>query len=155
MPSNKASDALIKRLAIDLTAQFGRGFGWRNLLQMRAFYLAWPDILQTPSAICRATRAPPDQRLQTATATSAIALSAAPSVAAIANQFPLPWSAYVRLLSVRHDPARQFYEAEALRGGWSVRQLDRQINTASSTNGWPCCAVKQGAGGGVQDGPAR
>ena len=25
--------------------------------------------------------------------------------------------------------ARQFYEAEALRGGWSVRQLDRQIAT--------------------------
>ena len=122
-------DALIKRLAVDLTAQFGRGFGWRNLFQMRAFYLAWPDILQTASAICRATRAPPDQRLQTATAISAIALPAAPSVAAIANQFPLPWSAYVRLLSVRHDPARQFYEAEALRGGWSVRQLDRQINS--------------------------
>jgi predicted nuclease of restriction endonuclease-like (RecB) superfamily len=25
--------------------------------------------------------------------------------------------------------ARQFYEAEALRGGWSVRQLDRQIGS--------------------------
>ena len=24
---------------------------------------------------------------------------------------------------------RAFYEAEALRGGWSVRQLDRQIST--------------------------
>ena len=43
--------------------------------------------------------------------------------------FPLPWSAYVRLLSVRSESAREFYEAEALRGGWSVRQLDRQINS--------------------------
>ncbi len=25
--------------------------------------------------------------------------------------------------------ARQFYEAEALRGGWSFRQLDRQIDS--------------------------
>ena len=25
--------------------------------------------------------------------------------------------------------ARKFYEAEALRGGWSVRQLDRQVST--------------------------
>jgi predicted nuclease of restriction endonuclease-like (RecB) superfamily len=25
--------------------------------------------------------------------------------------------------------ARAFYETEALRGGWSVRQLDRQINS--------------------------
>jgi hypothetical protein len=44
-------DALIKRLAIDLAAQFGRGFGWRNLFQMRAFYLAGPEILQTASAM--------------------------------------------------------------------------------------------------------
>ena len=35
------------------------------------------------------------------------------------------------------DHARQFYEAEALRGGWSVRQLDRQME-ASSTNVRPC-----------------
>jgi predicted nuclease of restriction endonuclease-like (RecB) superfamily len=121
-------DALIKRLAIDLTAQFGRGFGWRNLFQMRAFYLAWPDILQTASAMS-AIAATADQRLQTAPAISEGALPAASMLAAIANRFPLPWSAYVRLLSVRHDPARQFYEAEALRGGWSVRQLDRQINS--------------------------
>ncbi|NJO12461.1 MAG: DUF1016 domain-containing protein [Gammaproteobacteria bacterium] len=44
-------------------------------------------------------------------------------------RFPLPWSAYVRLLSVQNAAARAFYEAEALRGGWSVRQLDRQIST--------------------------
>lgn len=43
--------------------------------------------------------------------------------------FILPWSAYVRLLSVKDDHARQFYETEALRGGWSVRQLDRQIGS--------------------------
>ena len=43
--------------------------------------------------------------------------------------FPLPWSAYVRLLAVRNESAHAFYEAEAQRGGWSVRQLDRQINS--------------------------
>jgi hypothetical protein len=31
--------------------------------------------------------------------------------------FPLSWSHYVRLLSVRSDEGRRFYEAEALRGG--------------------------------------
>lgn len=46
-----------------------------------------------------------------------------------ASQFPLPWSAYVRLLSVTNSYAWEFYEIEALRGGWSVRQLDRQINS--------------------------
>ena len=47
----------------------------------------------------------------------------------MAKTFPLPWSAYVRLLSVKNDAARQFYETEALRCGWSVRQLDRQVNS--------------------------
>ncbi len=45
-----------------------------------------------------------------------------------AISFPLPWSHYVRLLSVDILAAREFYETEALREGWSVRQLDRQIS---------------------------
>ena len=48
---------------------------------------------------------------------------------AIADQFPLPWSAYVRLLTVNRPEARAFYDTEALRSGWSVRQLDRQIQS--------------------------
>ena len=48
---------------------------------------------------------------------------------ALAQAFPLPWSAYVRLLSVKNPQARAFYETESLRGGWSVRQLDRQVNS--------------------------
>ena len=51
------------------------------------------------------------------------------TLAALAQRFPLPWSAYVRLLSVANPQARAFYEAEALRGSWSVRQLDRQIGS--------------------------
>ncbi len=43
--------------------------------------------------------------------------------------FPLPWSAYVRLLSVKDEEARKFYEEEALSGSWSVRQLNRQIGS--------------------------
>ena len=43
------------------------------------------------------------------------------------SQFPLPWSHYNKLLSVQDAEARAFYETEALRGGWSVRQLDRQV----------------------------
>ena len=35
----------------------------------------------------------------------------------------------MRLLSVRTESAREFYEQEALQGGWTVRQLERQINS--------------------------
>jgi predicted nuclease of restriction endonuclease-like (RecB) superfamily len=50
-------------------------------------------------------------------------------LSALAKAFPLPWSHYVRLLAVKNEQGRAFYETEALRGGWSVRQLDRQIST--------------------------
>ena len=40
----------------------------------------------------------------------------------------MPWSHYVLLIGRARSPeALAFYQAEALRGGWSVRQLDRQI----------------------------
>ena len=105
----------VERLAADLSARYGRGFSVRNVWLMRAFYLAWP-IVQTPSA-----ESGDDRIMQT--------LSAESLLDTIRARFPLPWSAYVRLLSVRNERARNFYEAEALRGGWTVRQLDRQINT--------------------------
>ena len=105
----------VERLAADLSARYGRGFSVRNVWLMRAFYLGWP-IVQTPSA-----ESGDDRIMQTPSAESLLD--------AIRSRFPLPWSAYVRLLSVRNQRARTFYEAEALRGGWTVRQLDRQINT--------------------------
>jgi predicted nuclease of restriction endonuclease-like (RecB) superfamily len=110
---------LIPRLSEDLSAVFGKGFGARNLAQMRSFFLAWPEekILQTPSAKSSNTLQNNELR--------AVSLST-PTLAAC---FPLPWSAYVRLLSVKNPEARMFYEAEALRSGWSVRQLDRQIGS--------------------------
>lgn len=43
--------------------------------------------------------------------------------------FPLSWSHYTRLMPFEKPHARLFYESEAIRGGWSVRQLDRQIST--------------------------
>ncbi|WP_353615405.1 YhcG family protein [Burkholderia sp. b14] len=52
-----------------------------------------------------------------------------PQFAQLAARFALPWPAYVRLLSVKLPAARAFYESEALRQGWSVRQLDRQIGS--------------------------
>lgn len=128
---------LIERLAEDLTRRFGRGFSRQNLWQMRAFHLAWPvERLEEARSGVR----PRPEILQTATGEStdlenlptlsgkSQALSAE-SLTRIAQRFPLPWSAYVRLLSVKSEEARRFYEAEALRGGWSVRQLDRQIQS--------------------------
>jgi predicted nuclease of restriction endonuclease-like (RecB) superfamily len=79
------------------------------------------------------------KKTQTLSAKSAAPISATlsrispadtlPLLLALAARFPLPWSHYVKLLTVKDEKARRFYEEEALRGGWSVRQLDRQIGS--------------------------
>jgi predicted nuclease of restriction endonuclease-like (RecB) superfamily len=122
-------EELIAQLSIDLTGRFGRGFGPVNLSQMRKFFLCWPPdrIFQTVSE-----KSLPDRDSAEKNQTSSEKLqtpSAEFSLRQVATRFPLPWSHYVRLLSVKSTEARSFYETEALRGGWSVRQLDRQINS--------------------------
>jgi len=110
---------LLGRLSGDLTRRFGRGFSVVNLTQMRRFYQLWPTpkILQTPSEESGPPAGP-------AAVPGIVQLPAAGPIPA----FPLPWSHYVRLMRLEDD-ARAFYEQEALRGGWSVRQLDRQIDS--------------------------
>lgn len=41
----------------------------------------------------------------------------------------LSWSHYRLIMRVRNPDAREFYISEAVKGQWSVRQLQRQINT--------------------------
>ena len=110
--------ALLRHLADDLTSRFGKGFSERNLLAMREFYLSW-SIPQTVSA----------ELMEPVVASNPQTPSADSGSTVRPSLFPLPWSHYVRLLSVNDRQARSFYEREALRGGWSVRQLDRQIAT--------------------------
>jgi predicted nuclease of restriction endonuclease-like (RecB) superfamily len=114
-------EEVIDKLAADLTKRFGRGFSRSNLFQIRNFYTGW-EIVQTPSGLSQ-LRARGDSagKVQTLSAISVPLLTA--------DSFPLPWSHYVRLMTVPDLTARRFYEEEAIKGGWSVRQLDRQIAT--------------------------
>lgn len=114
-------EQLIARLSADLSSEFGRGFSADNLENMRRFYLAYSSSAISETASRKSSQdAPPS-------------ISETPSriltLAELGRRFTLPWSAYVRLLSVKNEQARRFYETETLRGGWSVRQLDRQVNS--------------------------
>jgi hypothetical protein len=118
-------EALIVRLSADLSRRYGRGFSRQNLQQMRQFYLAWPEqqIRQTASGESAA--------LGNLKTVSGHALN----LSVLAQAFPLPWSAYVRLLSVKKPQARAFYETEALRGGWSV--LNWTVRSVASSMNAP------------------
>jgi len=141
-------DEVIQRLSVRLAATHGKGISVRNLRNMRQFYVAFPSgsalaaIQQTPSAES-------DRRIQqTPSARSRAMTSGSKSPAALASrgatppsqglavkhsaaEFPqeLAWSHYLVLTRVVKPTARAFYEIEAARECWSVRQLERQIGS--------------------------
>jgi hypothetical protein len=77
---------LIVRLSADLLSRFGRGFGRANLFQMRAFYLAHREILQTvPGELAPVAAL---EKVQTASGQFA----GSDEIAVVAGRFRLPWS---------------------------------------------------------------
>lgn len=111
-------EALLVRLSADLTARFGRGFSVDNLETMRLFFISYP-----PDRISeRASRKSSGPK-------KSETLSRESDLASIAGRFQLSWSHYVMLVRARSEYARDFYEKEAFRGGWTVRQLRRQIDS--------------------------
>ena len=128
-------EELLKQLAQDLSSLHGKGFSRQNLQNMRIFYVSMPPerICQTlsgkfPSAGKRATRSLESEGSQIASVP--LEETGFRDLRALARAFPLPWSSYVELIRHSRSPeALDFYHTEALRGGWSVRQLKRQIDS--------------------------
>jgi predicted nuclease of restriction endonuclease-like (RecB) superfamily len=132
----KYGEGLLKRLSEDLGKRAGRGFSPDNLETMRQFYRAFP-----PSVISETlSRKSGGMRGNEGKAASAIELNANSETLSrnsttvdfreLARAFPLPWSDDVLLVRRSRSPeALMFYHTEALRGGWSVRQLQRQMDS--------------------------
>jgi hypothetical protein len=109
--SDRASygEELVTSPAKDLTMHFGRGFSRTNVFQMGLFFLAYREKIKTLSE-CSGSE------------------SIVPTPSGLSSGHPacpLSRSHYVRLLTVPETQARTYYEHESLRGGWSVRKLDR------------------------------
>lgn len=98
---------LIKMLSIKLTVDFGKGFSQRNLEQMRQFYLVYSKA-QTLSAEFEDYNKP-------------------------IKKFQLSWSHYLKLMRIEDVNERNFYEIESYKNNWSLRELERQYNTALYT----------------------
>jgi predicted nuclease of restriction endonuclease-like (RecB) superfamily len=113
-------EAVLERLSADLTRRFGRGFSVDNLETMRLFFHTYPE--PAPEKSVTLSR-------KSLIAGKSEALSRESELLVVAGRFRLSWSHYVLLARARSAPAREFYEAEALRGGWTVRQLRRQIDS--------------------------
>ena len=135
--------SLLKGLAEALTAEFGEGFGERNLRHMRQFYLVYlgrrPAIRNTArselpepqgdadirNTACSKSEEAPSARSGTLPSSSESAV-----VEGAASFLPeLSWSHYRVLMRVADPQARGFYEAECAKARWSVRQLQRQVSS--------------------------
>ncbi len=119
---------LLTHLSEDLTKRFGRGYSVDNLERARKFYLTFASAKKSATRL----------RISTSATTAPISATALrkshggemiEQLRDIAEKFPLPWSHYTRLLRLRSGYAVEFYHAEAVRGGWTVKQLERQMNS--------------------------
>jgi predicted nuclease of restriction endonuclease-like (RecB) superfamily len=108
-------DEVVKRLAARLRTPFGKGFGVTSLKRMRQFYRVFPTGSFIQASAREIGSTPLSQSLTNARSVS----------------FPtaLAWSHYLVLMRVVNDGARSFYEIEAARECWSVRQLERQVGS--------------------------
>ncbi|WP_295211974.1 PDDEXK nuclease domain-containing protein [uncultured Chryseobacterium sp.] len=103
--------AVLKDLSLHLTKRFGKGFSQRNLEQMRQFYLSY-SIPQTLSA--------ESENINTIQQSSLI-------------KFNLSWSHYLKLMRIKDPNERSFYEIESDKNNWSLRELQRQYDSALYT----------------------
>ena len=51
----------------------------------------------------------------------------------VSDQFKLSWSHYVKLSRISNPDERKFYEIEAVKNNWSLRELERQFDSALYT----------------------
>lgn len=113
-------ERLLETLSSDLLRKFGRGFSPDNLEAIRRFYICCPAaISETTSRQLRG------EKSETLSRNSALA----PAIPVLIERLPLSWSHYRLLMRLEESSKREFYESECIRGSWSVRQLDRQIQS--------------------------
>jgi len=100
---------LLDGLSKVLTNEFGKGFSTTNIQQMRTFYLTY-------------------QNQQTMSANSKSVIQQTASA-----EFKLSWSHYLKLMRIDDENERKFYEIESSKNNWSVRELNRQCDSALYT----------------------
>lgn len=86
-------EQILKKLSLELTSEFGNGFSYANLKNMRKFYKTYPN--QKGYTLCT----------------------------------QLSWSHNRLIMRVEDRVAREWYLQETARENWSVRQLERNIQS--------------------------
>ncbi len=118
-------DTLLERLAIELKQRKVSTCGKRQLYQYLLFYRVYPEIVRSVTAQFQML-IPQGVAIEHETVRSATALSKVNAQTLISQ---LSYTHIEQMLAVDDDTKRSFYEMECIRGGWSVRELKRQIGS--------------------------
>jgi len=105
---------LLKGLSKVLTKEFGKGFSVDNLENMRRFYLAYG-------------------KSETLSRISSSPISETTSRKSKQIELILSWSHYLNLMRIDDENERKFYEIESFKNNWSLRELQRQYDSALYT----------------------
>ena len=111
---------LLKKLAVRLTCDLGRGFSQSNLEYMRRFFLEYAHL--RPISQIGSGQSSPIGRVAGQAGEAPLAEREA--------GFRLGWSHYVFLLSIRNLEERRFYEIEAANSDWTLKELKRQYDSS-------------------------
>lgn len=119
---------ILSSLSAQLTTEFGKGFSLTNLKLMRQFYFLMRNrispneitgVLSGQTAAIQKSQTPSDQLNADST-----------NWTAGPRQFVLSWSVYVFLMGITDEKERSFYEIEAFKQNWTVRELRRQFDSS-------------------------
>lgn len=101
--------AILKELSKCLTENMGKGFSVENLKLMRRFYVIYSQDQIGQKVSAQFENLP---------------------VTKEGRKFFLSFSHYVTLMRIPNIEERHFYEIEAFRNGWGVKELGRQYDSA-------------------------
>lgn len=120
---------LLKSLSGRLQVEFGKGYSIANIEFFRRFYIAYPQLLQgreIPSRAGTKSGVPFDESIPYPLVRELPGKKILHPGVLNPN---LAWRHYLALIQVDGPMARSFYELEAVKNGWSGRELERQINS--------------------------
>lgn len=123
----KYGAGLFKALAKRLAERGVKSLQERNLYLCRDFYRAYPQILQTLSAKSYLADFELTPILHTPSAISAEADERYPGLNILITQ--LSFSHFIEILKADTETKRRFYEVQALKNRWPVRELKRAVDS--------------------------
>jgi len=136
----KYGDALIKEIADKFISGSIKGLSFRNLNLFRKFYIIYPQIVQTASALFRneiENQALPVKSDTVSQIDFMLSEANKKKTQTMSEQFVsvdilisrLSFSHFVELMKCDNELQRTFYEIESIKGTWAVRELKRQMNS--------------------------